>query len=137
MKRCINNLVQITIAVFFATLLNSCYGDTLNLDRHYVVIDYHAQDIRIGVDNAGGSIGYLPAENDTISVHEYVSGDSVYIIGEWFKIILYRRDPMHIVISVDENQTEKDRSLLAGVHADVDGDTVRFVQRAKPGMLVE
>ena len=130
-------LAQIAFVVFFFTLLYSCYSDYLNLDKHYVVVDYQAQDIWIGIDNDGADIDVWPNTTDAEYSNEYVIGDSVYNVGDWFKVILNRKDPMHIVISVDENQTEKDRSVLVGVHRNVDGDTVRIIQEAKPNLSMD
>ena len=44
---------------------------------------------------------------------------------------------MHIVVSVDENQTGKDRSVLVVADYLAVDDTVRIVQKAKPEPPIE
>ena len=137
MERRIFNLAQIAFVAAGMILLISCGIYWLELDQHYVVVDYKAQDIRIGADNDITGVGFILCESDYGDGSRYLSGDTLFHTGGWFKLILDRKDPMHIVVSVDENQTGKDRRILIGAHRDVEGDTVRVIQKAKPELLIE
>ena len=136
-KRRIFNLAQIAFVAVGMISLISCDIDWLELDQHYVVVDYKAQNIRIEADNEIIAAEFIREYDcDPITYKSY-SGDTVCDVGEWFKISLYKKDPMHIVVSVDENQTGKDRRILIGAHRDVEGDTVRVIQKAKPEPPIE
>lgn len=136
-KRSIFNLAQIAFVAVGMILLISCGIYWLELDRHYVVVDYKAQDIRIGADNDVDDVGFILSESDYGDGSRYLSGDTLYQTGGWFKLILDRKDPMHIVVSVDENQTGKDRSVLVVADYLAVDDTVRIVQKAKPEPPIE
>ena len=136
-KRSIFILLQIAFVAVGIISLISCDTDWLELDQHYVVVDYKAQDIRIGADNDITDVGFILCESDYGDGSRYLSGDTLFHTGGWFKLILDRKDPMHIVVSVDENVTGKDRRILVGAHRCVAGDTVRIIQKAKPELLIE
>ena len=51
MERRIFNLAQIAFVAVGIISLISCDTDWLELDQHYVVVDYKAQNIRIEADN--------------------------------------------------------------------------------------
>ena len=137
MERRIFNLAQIAFVAAGMILLISCGIYWLELDRHYVVVDYKAQDIRIGADNDITGVGFILCESDYGDGSRYLSGDTLYHTGGWFKLILDRKDPMHIVVSVDENLTGKDRRVLVVADYLAVDDTVRIVQKAKPELLIE
>ena len=61
----------------------------------------------------------------------------MYHTGGWFKLILNKKDPMHIVVSVDENLTGKDRRVLVVADYLAVDDTVRVIQKAKPEPPIE
>ena len=136
-KRRIFNLAQIAFVAAGMILLISCDTDWLELDQHYVVVDYKAQDIRIGADNDVDDVGFIPSESDYGDGSRSLSGDTLYHTGGWFKLILDRKDPMHIVVSVDENLTGKDRRVLVVADYLAVDDTVRIIQKAKPELLIE
>ena len=136
-KRRIFNLAQIAFVAVGMISLISCGIYWLELDRHYVVVDYKAQDIRIGADNDVDDVGFIPSESDYGDGSRYLSGDTLYHTGGWFKLILDRKDPMHIVVSVDENLTGKDRRVLVVADYLAVDDTVRIIQKAKPEPPIE
>lgn len=115
--------------------LISCGIYYFELDQHFVVVDYKAQDLRIGADNDVGNVYFIPSESDYGDDSRYLSGDTLFHAGGWFKLILNRKDPMHIVVSLDENQTGKDRRVLVVADYLAVDDTVRIVQIAKPELL--
>lgn len=137
MKKRVNTLAQVLLVVLSSFLLSSCTKDSITLERHYVVVDYKVQDIRIESDNDVVDIGFSLCDSDYGEGNRYLSGDTLYHTGGWFRIIHYRKDPTHIVVSVDENETKIDRSVLVVASSLVANDTVRIVQKAKPDMLVE
>lgn len=137
MKKRVNTLAQVLLVVLSSFLLSSCTKDSITLERHYVVVDYKAQDIRIESDNDVVDIGFSLCDSDYGEGNRYLSGDTLYHTGGWFRIIHYQKDPTHIVVSVDENETKIDRSVLVVASSLVANDTVRIVQKAKPDMLVE
>ena len=136
-KRRIFNLAQIAFVAAGMILLISCGIYWLELDQHYVVVDDKAQDIRIGADNDILDVGFILCESDYGDGSRYLSGDTLYQTGGWFKLILDRKDPMHIVVSVDENLTGKDRRVLVVADYLAVDDTVRIIQKAKPEPPIE
>lgn len=134
-KRRIFILAQIAFVAVCIISLISCDIDWLELNQHYVVVDYKAQEIRVGADNDILDVGFILCESDYGDGCRYLSGDTLFHSGGWFKLILDRKDPMHIVVSVDENQTGKDRRVLVFADRCVAGDTVRIVQKAKPELM--
>lgn len=130
-------MAQIAFVAVGAILFISCGIYWLELNQHYVVVDYKAQEIRIGADNDISGVSFIPSESDYGEDSRYLSGDTLYHTGGWFKLILDRKDPMHIVVSVDENQTGKDRRVLVVADYLAVDDTVRIVQKAKPELPIE
>ena len=130
-------LAQIASIAVDIILLISCDKYSFELDRHYVVVDHKAQNIRIGADNDIDNVGFVLCKSDYGEGSRYLSGDTLFHTGGWFKLILDRKDPMHIVVSVDENQTGKDRSVLVDVDYYAVGDTVRIVQKANPNLSMD
>ena len=129
--------MRVLSATISLVVLNSCEVDWFRLDEHYVVVDHQAQDIRIEADNDVSGVGFFLYQSDSKEGTYYMSGDTLFLVGDWFRLILDKNDSRHILISVDENQTEKTRSVLVEVNHSALNDTVRIVQKAKPASMME
>ena len=72
------------------------------------------------------------AESDSDKGLEYYEDDKIIRKGDWFRIIVDKTDRKHLELSVDENDTDKDRVVVVCAICYAESDTVRVVQKAKP-----
>ena len=119
-------------SMIFCTCMSSPYSSPIKLEYHFKEIDYRAQEIRV---NSNVPISYPIfdwAESDSDKGPEYYEDDKIIRKGDWFRIIVDKTDRKHLVLSVDENDTDKDRVVVVCAICYAESDTVRVVQKAKP-----
>ncbi len=112
--------------------------DPIKLERHLIEVDYQAQDVIINADEKIDMMLYDYSESDVdhsnnnANLKEYWNGSIKYMECEWFKMALNASDPYHICISLDENQSNKDRKVKIQVSRRIGTDEALIVQKRKP-----
>lgn len=129
---------KIVLFAIMAFLSGSCCVNPetsrrLKMQKHYVEIDYRAQEFKLyaNINLTGGVFNWY--EKDTMEPgHKYIVGDSLEIDeGEWVKVIYNNKHRKYLTVSVDENDWGRDRTVLIYGNAFGDSDSVRVVQKGK------
>ena len=111
--------------------------DPIKLEKHFFEVDYNAQDVIINADAKILTMVYDYSESDVdhsnnnANLKEYRDGSIKYIECEWFKMALDGSDPYHICISLDKNQSNKDRKVKIRVSRRIGTDEALIVQKRK------
>ena len=125
------NLFITTLATILLISCEDVYH--IELNKHYIEVDYQAQEIILKTDENIGSAIYDLAHSDTELGEEFVIGNITHCKGGWFTIMLDRSKPRQVTISVEENQIGKDRKITLYVKNGYGGDdSATIVQKAKP-----
>jgi hypothetical protein len=122
------------IYIFTICALISCQKiDEIKFNIDYFEIDYQAQEVILKTDKNIWMATYDVASSDTEFVDHYTENGISYSVGEWFVVIHKHSNHRQAVVSVEENQTDKDRKVVIWVN-DVDDniDYATIVQKAKP-----
>ena len=122
------------IYIFTICALISCQkSDEIKFNIDYFEIDYQAQEVILKTDKNIWMATYDVAKSDTEFVDHYTEKGVSYSVGEWFVVIHKHSSHRQAVVSVEENQTDKDRKVVIWVN-DVDDniDYATIVQKAKP-----
>lgn len=113
-----------------ACCLNPSTSTLLKMKKHYVELDYSAQEVRLDANINLTDGCFMPSDSE--SFQEYSQWTFKIVSGDWFKIIYDYRNPKYLTLEVEENDWGRDRLVLVYAGAYADSDTVRVVQKAKP-----
>ena len=121
------------ITILVAILLISCEDINIELNKHYIEVDYQAQEVILKTDKNIWMATYDVASSDTEFVDHYTENDISYSVGEWFVVIHEHTKPRQIIITLQENQTDKERKVAIHVtNGDGGSDSATIIQKAKP-----
>lgn len=124
--------ISCACALILSACMASPYNSRIKLEYHFKEIDYHAQEICVKSNVPISYPAFDWAESDSDKGKDHYEDNKMIRIGDWFKIIMDKSDRKHLILSVDENDTGKDRVVVVRAICYAESDTVRVVQKAKP-----
>ncbi len=130
MKRILSFAVMALLAG--SCCVNPTTSTRLKMKKHYVELDYSAQEVRLDANIKLTLGSFMRYTSDSESSQEHYQGTFRIASGDWFKIILDYNDRKYLTLEVEENDWGRDRLVLVYAGAYADSDTVRVVQKAKP-----
>ena len=119
----------------FCFMLTSCYVESpITLEKHFIEVDYNAQEIILNADEEILNINYVNTESDIDSdnAKKYGSQTAQIIENDRFKLILNRNSPYCVCVSLKENLSDKDRKLTVTVSRTIRKDKALIVQKKNP-----
>lgn len=130
MKRILSFAIMVLLVG--SCCINPTTSTLLKMKKHYVELDYSAQEFRLDANITLTDGSFLRYSSDSESFQEYNQWTFRIASGDWFKIIYDYRNPKYLTLEVEENDWGRDRVVLVLAGAFADSDTVRVVQKAKP-----
>lgn len=125
------NLFAYIISVFLSI---SCEPvDMIYFKKHYVEVDYQAQEVILTTDADATSIAYdFPTTDTEKQQPEEIFEENCWIVkGDWFTITLNKSQPRRVLVTLQENTTDMDRKVVVSVGRFAGGDYATIVQKAK------
>ncbi|HBN01103.1 MAG TPA: hypothetical protein DD383_00465 [Rikenellaceae bacterium] len=115
-------------------MLASCYVEgPITLEKHFIEVDYNAQEVILKADEEILNFTYVSTESDADSIKQEYSSQTARIIeNDWFKLILNRNNPYCVCVSLKENLSDKDRKLTVKVMRTIRNDYALIVQKREP-----
>ena len=115
-------------------MLASCYVEgPITLEKHFIEVDYNAQEGILKADEEILNFTYVSTESDADSIKQEYSSQTARIIeNDWFKLILNRNNPYCVYVSLKENLSDKDRKLTVKVMRTIRNDYALIVQKREP-----
>lgn len=115
-------------------LITSCKGDRfIEFSKDYIEVDYQSQNLTLKTDNPIANIGIVVSETDSGPGESYSEDNILYRKGDWFVVQLDKTKPTTVSVSLQENETVKDRKVVIFVHnSEVGSDSATIIQKAKP-----
>lgn len=115
-------------------LITSCKDDRfIEFSKDYIEVDYQSQNLTLKTDNPISNIGIVVSETDSEPGESYSENNILYRKGDWFVVQLDKTKPTTVSVSLQENETVKDRKVVIFVHnGEVGSDSATIIQKAKP-----
>ena len=124
------NLFAYIISVF---LFISCEPvDMIYFKKHYIEVDYQAQEVILTTDADITDVGYVFSETDTEKPAERIYDKNYWIAkGDWFTIMVDTSQRRRVLVTLQENTTDIDRKVVVAVDRFAGSDNATIVQKAK------
>lgn len=114
-------------------MLVSCdVEDAIYFKKNYVEVDYQAQEVILTTDANITGVGFILAESDSEEWSEYIDENYFIATGDWFTITVDRSQRRRVSVTMQENETGKDRKVVVVANRFGCGDPATIVQKAKP-----
>lgn len=125
---------KMVAAALVVVLAGSCLPDhELKMETHYVELGHSAQEVRIKANDELLWAAFDYPRTDSELGDEYYEDSCMVTTGDWFKLIVDYRCSRYLILVVDENDWDRDRTILVwALASDEKCDSVRVVQKAKP-----
>ena len=106
------------------------YG-LIQLSRHYIEVDSSAQNIVVNADNEIVMISISRSESDYLDGFEIDNSNWRTCSGGWFTATIDEQNDRRLLISIEENDTDKDRTFKLYAERTQSSDTLRVIQSKK------
>lgn len=113
-----------------ATMSCGDYG-LIQLSRHYIEVDSSAQNIVVNADNKIIIVGISHSESDLLDGFDVDHSNWKTCSGGWFTATIDEQNDRRLLISIDENDTDKDRTFKLYAERTQSSDTLRVIQSKK------
>lgn len=114
----------------FATMSCGDYG-LIQLSKHLIEVDSSAHNIVVDADNDIITVKISRSESDYLDGFEIDNSNWRTCSGGWFTATIDEQNDRCLLISIEENDTDRDRTFKLYALRTQSSDSLRVIQRKK------